>query len=257
MHRQFASLFILALILGAECGNALADTITVDATSKGTAAKGPCTSDDDLKSAQEHAKEYDGATKFKADYTIVLKADNTVDQTKSSVTFTTVTYTSGGTEVKSNFKTLPIVITSVTLNMDKSVKSFTFKSTDWYPDADSVGIKNNTLSGTINLSTGDSTYTASYIDNSNGAIYTYTVTGKIKAPAPVPGPLPPTFGDPEYLSPLMHATDCDVTTDTTCCATPTPSPSPSPMPSPTPTPTARPGAALLSGWTDVLWRAIR
>jgi hypothetical protein len=117
-------------------GEHLIDPVYVDAISTGSAKAGPymrggetlMSSDAAVKSETTHIKHYDGATAFIADYTIVLKADNTVDSTKSTVTFKSLFYTSSGDPVYykpgKEFTTLPITITSVTLNPDKSIASF-------------------------------------------------------------------------------------------------------------------------------------
>lgn len=172
-------------------------TVTVQATASGSAVAGTyvrngttmTTSDKQAAAANEHAAEYDGSTQFTANYTIALKPDNTVDSTNSTVTFVTINYTAKGklvTETPPGFTTLPITITAVTLNPDNSVASFDFNSTNWYPPTatGAGGLNNNGLSGSINLNTGAASYTASYGSKSNGAVYTYSVTGQV---VPEPG----------------------------------------------------------------------
>jgi hypothetical protein len=154
-------------------------TITIKATASGTATGGTQPAIDNA-----HAMEYDGPTSFTANYTIVLKADGTVDKTKSTIKFKTTTYTANGMEEPSSFTTLPITITGVTLNKDNTIASFTFSSLNWYPNAAAEGITNNTLSGSINLNTLQSQYTASYKDNTTGGVYKYVV---VSVPGPVLG----------------------------------------------------------------------
>ena len=194
---QLLLVWLVCLVVASR-GNALASlilldpTVTVNGTATGTVAAGATTSADDLKAAQDHAAQYDGPTQFRADYTIVLKADDTVDTTQSTVTFKTVNYTDNGVLATSGFTTRAITITDVTLNADKSIASFKFSSTNWYPASGDGAdlINNNGLSGSIDLKTGATTYTASYSDKNNGAIYKYVVPGTIAAPAPVPAPAP-------------------------------------------------------------------
>jgi hypothetical protein len=203
-------------------GETLIDpTITVKGTSTGNAVAGPymrdgmtlMTSDVALKTAQDYATRYNGPTEFTANYTIVLKPDNTVDATKSMVTFTTVNYTvSTGPNmtslVTSNFATQPITITGVTLknNDPTMITGFTFMSTNWYPANGPAAnrLDQKGLSGMINLATGASNYTASYADKGTGAVYTYNVTGMTPAPNPFPdmasGP-----GNPDIFTPAPDA----------------------------------------------------
>lgn len=210
------SLVLAALVGGLSFsdGSTLAATIRIEATSKGAVTKGPftrpsgvvlMTSDVALKSAQDYVKRYDGPAVFDADYTITLKPDATPDPATSMVTFDTFSFTADGKVSKSPFKTQPITITEVMLmNGDPTmIASFKFSSNDWYPvDASLAGRLNNKgLSGSINLKTGESSYTAAYNDKLNGAIYTYMVTGMIKAPGPFPDPEPEDFGVPDIFSP--------------------------------------------------------
>jgi hypothetical protein len=126
--------------------------------------------DQEVKAAKVYNMQYDGPTEFKAIYDIPLIAGK-VDVSKSTVKFITVNYTdrtykkktkemvseemekalikkgqsvyrdgdyayifSKATLEPSKFPTLPIKITEVTLNKDKSnVESFKFSSNDWYP----------------------------------------------------------------------------------------------------------------------------
>jgi hypothetical protein len=172
---------------GSFTGKLLADTVTVVAivVSDAVPVEGQ-TTEKDLKDAKAYAARYAGATTFIVEYTIVFQADGTLDQSKSTVKFTTVTYTftprpdgASRTETPNPaFTTLPITITSVALNPDKSVASFTFSSTDWYPGSEKYGIVNNGLTGTVDLKNGTSSYTASYKwDATKGPILNYNISG--------------------------------------------------------------------------------
>jgi hypothetical protein len=192
-------------------------TVTIKGTVTGTAAKGTytrngktlTTSDKQLAATKKHAAEYNGATEFTANYTIVLNKDKSVDTSKSTVTFTTVNYTSGGNLVASGFQTLPITITGVNLinNDPTKIESFTFSSTNWYPPnaTGAGGITNNGLSGSINLSTGATSIASSYNSKTNGSVYTYNTTGMIAAPEAKPDPDPTERGNPEIFSPAPAA----------------------------------------------------
>jgi hypothetical protein len=164
--------------------------------------KGVPTSPVALKSTADYIARYDGPSEFSADYTIVLKADNTVDSSKSFVTFQTINYTSSGVLKKSMFKTFAIPITGVTLDGTGAVQTFQF-STDnkWYTGLPG-SLEDKGLTGLIDLVEMVSTYTGTYRSRSNGALSVYTVTGSIKpADAPEPGPQPDEFGDPEIFTP--------------------------------------------------------
>jgi PEP-CTERM motif len=182
--------------------------IYINGTSSGTAvagvnSRGVATTAKQLADRQKHAADYDGPTEFSADYTIVIRPDNTIDASKSSVIFQTINYTGSGKLVESNFKTLPIQINDATVK-DGKVVSFSFEATNWYPDTAQGAntITNNELSGSIDLTTGKTSYIASYISKSTGAVYLYTVTGDIKKPMPEPGPQPDAYGDPEVFTPV-------------------------------------------------------
>jgi hypothetical protein len=188
-------------------------TVSIAAKATGTAKKGEytrngmkqMTGDKQLADAAAYVLKYNGDTTFDAVYDITLGADKKVDSSKSTVKFITKTFSDEGTEAKSNFMTLPITITDVTLMGGDAtmIASFKFDSTDWYPpDATGAnGLINMGLSGMIDLKSGDSSYLASYAAKNTGAIYMYMVSGKIKPPAPFPDPLPDDFGDPEMFTP--------------------------------------------------------
>jgi hypothetical protein len=173
-------------------------TPTVKATSSGSAAKGPytrggvmrTTSDAAAGIANDHAKEYDGATKFTGPYTITVDSDGAL--VSGTITLKTVNYTSHGRLTTKAFTTNAIKVTGVTLTNDcpKKLKSFTFATDDWYPDTETgaAGLTKRTLSGSMDLSAGTTTYTANYSSKTNGAVYTYSVTGTIAMP-PMPVPL--------------------------------------------------------------------
>jgi cellulase/cellobiase CelA1 len=141
-----------------------------------------------LKSAQDHAKRYDGAATYNVHYSITLKADKSVDTAASTVTFKKVTYTSSGTKTTTTFETVAIPITGVTLGPCDVLESFTFKGDTWYKNIP-AGIVDKGISGTANLKTSEASYTAKYQDKDNGASYTYTATGVApKKECPVPEP---------------------------------------------------------------------
>jgi len=144
------------------------------------------TSDVQLKSAQDHAKRYEGPATYEVHYSITLKADKSVDTTASTVTFKKVTYTSSGTKTTTSFETVAIPITGVTLGACDVLESFTFKGDTWYKNIP-AGIADKGISGTANVKTTETSYTAKYQDKSNGASYTYTATGVApKKQCPVP-----------------------------------------------------------------------
>jgi hypothetical protein len=146
---------------------ALADTIKLSGSVVGS---GSDKTDDD------HAKGYSGDYDVTFTYTIATKKnpDGTIVFDPSGMSTVTLTDTS---EKFGSFTTLPIKITSADVSpTDGSVSSFDFSSTDWYPNADTDGIKNNGLSGSITLSSNVATVTSSYIDKSSGSVYTYKFT---------------------------------------------------------------------------------
>jgi hypothetical protein len=151
------------------------------------------TSDAALRRNADHAKDYDGATKFTARYTIKYDAMGMLDTSASSVTFDVVNFTNKGTvePPRPAFTTKPAKITDVTLTADcpPKVKSFKFSTDDWYPDAatGAGGLKNRTMSGTLDLSASTATWTAKYAIIADGAIYTYSITGKVAPPSPAVG----------------------------------------------------------------------
>jgi hypothetical protein len=180
-----------------------ADTVTVDATSTSSVAKGSytrdgmmfTTSDAALKAETAHAKHYDGATQFKATYSIVVDDKGVLDKTRSTVKFKTVNYTSEGKSTLSSFETTAIKVTGVELTADcpPKLKSFTFESTDWYPvtGEGQAGLKDRTLTGSMDVTTGSAMYVAKYAIKSNGAIYSYSVTSLMVPPRPPVPPMPP------------------------------------------------------------------
>jgi hypothetical protein len=95
-------------------------TLTGEATGSATDKDGKPAPD-----ADKHAKQYDGPTQFKIDYTIALK-DGMLDKDLSKVILKTVYYTSDGKKTNSTFKTLEIKITGITLDKDKMIESFSF-----------------------------------------------------------------------------------------------------------------------------------
>jgi hypothetical protein len=159
--------------------------------------------------------QYDGPTEFKADYTIGLKADGSFDPSKSSITLTTVNYTSRTyvvrksadisaedeaalvkagksvvrngddayifskpTVVKSGWKTLSIPITEATLK-DGKLQSFKFKADAWYGDRP-PSIIDKGIDGQVDLTTGKASFTAKYQSASTGVIATYVIDGTVK-----------------------------------------------------------------------------
>lgn len=192
-------LFTLVVLL-VQGQHALAEKIRIKADSKGTAIAGEYVVGDEtrkptakqLEGQKAHIKQYDGEVNIEADFTIVLKADKTVDDTKSSVTFDTLSFAQNGKQVKYPFTTSPIKIIEVTLinNDPTMIESFKFKGDDWYSPKDGSfnAILNMGISGFINLSTGETFHQASYLYKANATLNTYNVTGKIEKPGP--GPLP-------------------------------------------------------------------
>lgn len=184
----------------------LAATLNFDGTSSASAAAGTGTTPAQVKSADKYAKRYDGRTQFKGDYDIVFNPDNTVNSANSTIKFTTLIYSSGGIEKKSNFITEAINITEVKLinNDPNMIESFKFEATNWYPSnaTGAGGLKDQKLNGSIDLKTGKSSYIASYAFKSNNAIVTYKVDAMIEADKPFPDPLPDEFGNPEIFAPV-------------------------------------------------------
>ena len=183
MTRYHVAAAAAATILGAFASSAahagvtfLDPTITFTGT---TAAGATDKNGNPNKGADDHAKIYNGPTQLIVDYMIALK-DGKFDPTGSTVTFTTVYYTTSGTKTPSTFKTLTLPVSTATLGAGGSVETFGFDTTDWYPDAASDGIKNNGIKGTIDLKKRTGAFTSSYTDASNGDIYTYMVTGTLR-----------------------------------------------------------------------------
>ncbi len=136
----------------------------------------------------KHAKEYSGKYAVKFAYSIATKLQNgkiVFDPSgKSTVTLTDTSAQFG------SFTTLPITITSANLSQDGlSALSFSFASTDWYPNASSDGIKNDGLDGSINISGKQSNLVAKYIQEENltkPSIYTYTYSMGAAVGPPTP-----------------------------------------------------------------------
>ena len=160
-----------ALLILAVCGAGVsvrgnADTIKFSGAVVGS---GSDKTDDD------HAKTYSGDYDVTFDYTIATKKNpdgsTVVDPAgMSTVTLTDTAMTFG------SFTTWPIKVTGATFGADGSLTSFMFSSTDWYPNADTDGITNNGLSGSVDLSSNVATVTSSYIDSTSKSIYTYQFT---------------------------------------------------------------------------------
>ncbi len=199
-------------------------TISLNAQATSSAEKGKFTpkggreresTDEELQSRIPYYMQYDGPTEFKAEYTIGLKNDGSFDPSLSSITLTTVYYTSRSyvtrrnTEISAEdeaelikegkgvfrsgdyayifskpklendgWKTLPIQITEVSLK-DAQLQSFKFKADAWYgnrPDS----IIDKGIVGEIDLVTGKASFTAKYQSASTGVIATYVVEGTIK-----------------------------------------------------------------------------
>ena len=199
-------------------------SVTITGDSNASAEKGSYTppagverktTDADMRRDTPHFMQYDGATEFKADYTIGLNADGSFDPKTSSVTLTTVTYTSssyvvrGKDEVsaeeeakmikdgkkvvrngddvyifskptvrKDGWKTVSIPITDAVIKDGKLV-SFKFKGDTWYGNKP-ASIEDKGIEGSIDLGTGKATFTAKYQLTNDGAIATYVVTGTVK-----------------------------------------------------------------------------
>jgi hypothetical protein len=168
MRSGLVRLSLVALLVVGSAGSiARADTIKFSGTVVGS---GSDKTDDD------HAKGYNGDYDVTFDYTIAIKKnpDGTFmfDPTGMSTVKLTDTSMKFG-----SFTTLPIKITGATVSpTDGSVSGFEFSSTDWYPNADTDGIKNNGLSGKVTISDNTASVTSSYIDNSSGSVYTYQFT---------------------------------------------------------------------------------
>jgi hypothetical protein len=210
MLKRSLSILIPAIIAGSLClgaGRAEAvtslgwydidPTITIQGTTTAATVKGSytrpsgavvTTTDAQLTQQTAHAKEYDGPTRFTADYSIDTFGEGVFES--GTVTFTTIyfTWTHDGTTEKfmSNFTTEAIPITGATFNPDGSVASFTFYANNWYPETEDGYdlIINHGLQGTINLKTGMAEYMASYQIRSNAAVDTFTIAGRIATPEP-------------------------------------------------------------------------
>lgn len=126
----------------------------------------------------DHAKEYDGATEVTVHYDIVLK-DGKFDPAGSKVTITTVYFTWKGVKTPSTFATEEMPITGATLGAGGEVETFDFGANDWYPGAEGEGVKNNGLTGKIDLKKKTGTFTSSYVVNSDSSIYKYVVAGTL------------------------------------------------------------------------------
>ena len=187
---------------------ALAAKIKFKGDSKGTVVAGSyekkpgdtrTSTPDQVKDQAIYAKRYDGEVNVEADYTIVFKADKTLDTTKSSVKLDTLSFALFGKQSKFPFTTPAIKIIEVTLtNKDpKMIESFKFKSDDWYdPKASGFNaIIDKGISGFVDLKNGKTFQEASYIYKPNATLNTFKVTGVIVKPGPAPGPGP----DPDDL----------------------------------------------------------
>jgi hypothetical protein len=136
----------------------------------GTVGSGSDKTDDD------HAKGYSGEYDVTFEYTIAIKKNPDGTFMFDPAGMSTVKLTDTSAKFGS-FTTLPIKITGAMVSpTDGSIMSFDFSSTDWYPNADTDGIKNNGLSGTVTISDNTASVTSSYVDNSSGSIYTYKFT---------------------------------------------------------------------------------
>ena len=196
---------VSALFLSAAL--AYAEVVTVEATVKGEAKAGTydgkTTTAEDLTAAQDYVTRYSGAAEFEVEYNIVLKADKTVDADKSTVTFKAVFFTDNqkrgaDKRYKSDWTSAPIKITGVTLKEGKVTK-FTFEAEVWYPRE--RRIVNKGIKGSFDLTTGESSYIATYLYKPTAAVYSYEVTGKVKMPKPGADPPPTEFGDLDIFSP--------------------------------------------------------
>jgi hypothetical protein len=124
------------------------------------------------KTDDDHAKGYSGDYDVTFDYTIATKKNPDGSTVFDPAGMSTVKLTDTSMKFGS-FTTLPIKVTGATFGADGSLTSFMFSSTDWYPNAATDGIKNNGLSGSVDLSSNVATVTSSYIDSTSGSIYTY------------------------------------------------------------------------------------
>jgi hypothetical protein len=155
---------LLVVMSGVGAGSlAHADTIKFSGSVVGS---GSDKTDDD------HAKGYSGDYDVTFDYTIATKKNPDGSTVFDPAGMSTVKLTDTSMKFGS-FTTLPIKVTGATFGADGSLTSFMFSSTDWYPNAATDGIKNNGLSGSVDLSSNVATVTSSYIDNTSGSIYTY------------------------------------------------------------------------------------
>jgi hypothetical protein len=146
-----------------------------------------------VKQQNDYVKRYDGDVLLQAEYTLVFKDDKSVDPTKSSITFDTISFTDFKKEVKSPFKTSPVPIVEVVLKGGDTtmVESFKFEGNDWYdPKSGSFNaIINKGIKGSIDFKAGTTTHEASYIFKGNATSSTFTVAGTIVPVGPAPGPL--------------------------------------------------------------------
>lgn len=168
--RRLRQAFVLLLVVMSGAGVsslARADTITLSGMIVGSGSDA---------TDNTHAMGYSGAYTVKYVYTIATVKNPGGMYVFDPSGMSTVTLTDSS-EKFGSFTTLPVTVTSAVVSpTDGSITSFTFSSTNWYPNAADEGITNNGLSGSINLTTMVSTITASYIDSSSGSIYTYKFT---------------------------------------------------------------------------------
>jgi hypothetical protein len=167
MRSDLVMLGLVALLVVGSAGSiARADTIKFSGTVVGS---GSDKTDDD------HAKGYSGDYDVTFDYTIATKKNPDGSTVFDPAGMSTVKLTDTSMKFGS-FTTLPIKVTGATFGADGSLTSFMFSSTDWYPNADTDGIKNNGLSGHVTISDNTASVTSSYIDNNSGSIYKYEFT---------------------------------------------------------------------------------
>lgn len=218
------SIFVDELVDNPDAPKDITGTISLEAKATSSAEKGKFTpkdgkeresTDEELERRIPYYMQYDGPTEFKAEYTVGLKPDGSFDPSKSSITLTTVSYTSRtyvtresskisaedeaalikegksvvrrGDKahiftkprlVKDGWKTLSIPITEATLK-DGKLQSFKFQADAWYgnrPDS----IIDKGIVGDVDLITGKASFTAKYQSASTGVIATYIVDGTIK-----------------------------------------------------------------------------
>jgi len=169
--------------------------------------------DAELQDDKYYYKRYEGPTQFEGDYTVKLNGDGTFNATGSSITLTTVNYTSRSLVVRntlsaadeaaevakgstvhreggkvyilkkgrltaSGWKTLSIPITSATI-VDGKLEAFEFAAPAWYSNKpDSIIDKG--ITGKVDLKKCEAEFTAKYQSAYTGVIATYVTTGKIK-----------------------------------------------------------------------------